>query len=83
MLKHAETLRSCQDPAENELWQGPWPHTYHGQVTPKKGEGYQTGYMLNDYANEFRRVGLVEVFLEVGVAVLDYRDPKNNVHTYH
>jgi hypothetical protein len=49
-LKHAETLRSCQDPSEDELWQGPWPHTYHGQVKPKRGEGYQTGYMLNDYA---------------------------------
>jgi len=49
-LKHAETIRSCQDPAENELWQGPWPHTYHGRVKPRKGEGYKTGYMLNDYA---------------------------------
>ena len=49
-LKHAEAIRSCQDPAENKIWQGPWPHTYHGQVKPRKGEGYRTGYMLNDYA---------------------------------
>lgn len=49
-LKHAETLRSCQDPSENEVWQGPWPHTYHGNVKPKRGEGYRSGYMLNDYA---------------------------------
>jgi len=49
-LKHAETLRSFQDPAENELWQGPWPHTYAGKVKPKRGEGYRSGYMLNDYA---------------------------------
>ncbi len=49
-LKHAETLRSCQDPGASELWQGPWPHTYHGQVRPERGEGYKAGYMLNDYA---------------------------------
>ena len=49
-LQHAETLRSCQDPGENEFWQGPWPHSYHGKVEPQEGEGYQTGYMLNDYA---------------------------------
>ncbi len=48
-LKHAETLRSCQDPAKNAIWQGPWPHTYYGDVKPGHGEGYRTGYMLNDY----------------------------------
>ena len=49
-LKHAETLRSCQDPAKNDIWQGPWPHSYFGGVKPEHGEGYRSGYMLNDYA---------------------------------
>ncbi len=50
-LKHAEAVRLCQDPARNELWQGPWPHTWHNRAEPwKGGGGYEPGYMLNDYA---------------------------------
>lgn len=50
-LKHAETLRSCQDPSRDATWQGPWPHTWHNLAKPRKGgPGYEPGYMLNDYA---------------------------------
>jgi hypothetical protein len=53
-LKHAEAMRSCQDPARDANWQGPWPHTWHNAAKPLKATGgaYALNhcYMFNDYA---------------------------------
>ena len=50
VVKHADVIRSIQDPAGNKLWLGPWPHSYGGKdVKPQKGHARTTGYVLNDY----------------------------------
>jgi hypothetical protein len=53
-LKHAEALRSCQDPTRDATWMGPWPHTWHNATKPLDASGPNYGqnhcYMLNDYA---------------------------------